>query len=356
MIKQLLIFLFLLSGNAGYSQISDTLNDPGLFLTKIEKDINRYQVHENDWFCIMQKNHSWRRKANKIHFQIQLFHYGNFYSSGKTLHLSINNLSGIRIRSYSFNIDSTLILIDSLELPDNIPNGYFVLTGYIESPLNSNKILEERFVIDKSTDKFYFLSKKNSYYNNHYLDFFLAPTDSNGEYYYVLGVRARSKENIPQKINGYILKENFDTISAFETAKDGIRIISKASTKMDSMIVRVAWPDSMELDYDVPAVIEQPLLFETNLIDDTLHYKLWSTEAYSAKAGWLMIVGVWMDKILFSNVTNKTGKLYCFMDSFPLKNVSTGIIKLMIFTKGGKKIFEKNLCYSGNDFRKRTGK
>lgn len=81
---------------------------------------------------------------------------------------------------------------------------------------------------------------------------------------------------------------------------------------MDSITVRVALPDKMELDYDVPAVKEHPLLFETNLINDTMQYKLWSTEPYSTNVGWLMIIGVWMDKIIFLNVTDKTGKLFFF--------------------------------------------
>ena len=347
MIKELSIFLFLLIGNAGYSQISDSLNDPALFLIKKEKEIHHNYDSANEWFYIRENNDKWYYKGNKIHFQIQLLHYGKFYPSSQVFHLSIYNLSGHIIGSCSSHVDSKFVVTDSVVLPDNIPGGRYVLAGYINLPLNSDRILDEQFIIDKSTAKLCFLSKNNSYYNNHYLDFFLGPDDFDGADSYVLAVRARSKQNIPQKINGYILKKNFDTISAFETAKNGIGVISKASERMDSMIVRVAWPDKMERDYDVPAAKAQPLLFETNFINDTLQYKMWSTQAYSANVRWLMIIGVWRDKILFSHITNKTGQLYCFMDEFSLKNVPMGIIKLMIFKKGGEKIIEKNLYYPG---------
>lgn len=207
MIKELSIFLILLFGNVGCSQISDSLNDPALFLIKKEKEINLNHDSANEWFYIKENNDTWYYEGNKIYFQIQLLHYGNFYSSSQVFHLLISNLSGNIVGSYSSNVDSKFIIIDSVELPDNITSGHYVLAGYINSPFKSNRILGEQFIIDKSKDKFYFLSKRNSYYNNHYLDFFLGPTDFNGEYCYVLAVRTRSKENIPQKIKGYILKK-----------------------------------------------------------------------------------------------------------------------------------------------------
>jgi hypothetical protein len=76
-----------------------------------------------------------------------------------------------------------------------------------------------------------------------------------------------------------------------------------------------------------------------------LKYKVWSSEIYSLKSGWFVLAIIMNNKILFSKVLNENGRMACYMDTFSLKDLFSGIIKVIIYKKGGQNIAELKICY-----------
>ena len=347
--KSFFVFLFILLFGYVHSQPSDSLNDPTIFLKKLEMNIHFYQVYENEWFYIREKS-EWNYKKNKIHFRIPL-HYSGELDTSQVFYLLINDSYGEIIGSYLFNIDSKLSVIDSIVMPINMLSGHYTISGFVNSHNKKKKIFDDQFFVNRQTEAFYLFSKESMHQNRYDLKFFLAPTIHNDQYCYVLACKIQSMNRISNKIKAYVLRNNVNTASTFEIANDGIGVISKVVENFDSMAIRIAWPEGPEFDYHIPAVEEKPLLFETSLIDNALKYELWFPQSYSSNAGWILIVGIFGGKIIFSHVTNTTGELFRFKDEFLFNNMSSGIVKLIVFKKGGEKISERNLYYSGKDFR-----
>lgn len=345
--KTFFVFLFILFFGYVHSQRCDSLNDPAIFLKKIETNIHFYQVYENEWFYIKEKS-KWHYKENKIHFRIPLYYSGESDTS-QVFHLLINGSYGETIGSYLFSIDSNLSIIDSIVMPIGMLPGHYTITGFVNSRTKKKKVFNDQFIMNSQTDVFYLFSRENIHEGKYDLKFFLGPTTCNGQDCYVLACKIQSKDKISSKIKGYVLMNNFLTASTFEIANDGIGVISKVLENFDSMIIRIAWPEGPEFDYHIPAVEEKPLLFETSLVDNALKYELWFPQFYSANAGWILMVGIFGGKIIFSHVANTTGELFMFKDEFLFNNMPSGIVKLIVFKKGGEKISERSLYYPGKD-------
>ena len=56
-----------------------------------------------------------------------------------------------------------------------------------------------------------------------------------------------------------------------------------------------------------------------------------------------MIVVVQDEKILFSRLTNTNGNISYFTDQVTLNSKPSGIIKMLVYKKGGEKISELNI-------------
>jgi len=100
--------------------------------------------------------------------------------------------------------------------------------------------------------------------------------------------------------------------------------------------------------YSIPEFENKSIWVNITIEGKKLNYKIWSSEAYSLASGWFILVIIMKDKILFSEVMNESGKMAGNMNMFSLEAQPGGVIKVILYRKGGQKIFEKKVCYKIN--------
>jgi hypothetical protein len=93
--------------------------------------------------------------------------------------------------------------------------------------------------------------------------------------------------------------------------------------------------------YNIPEFENESIWVNITIEGEKLNYKIWSSEAYSLASGWFILVIIMKDKILFSEVMNESGKMAGNMNMFSLEAQPGGVIKVILYRKGGRKFSKK---------------
>ena len=132
----------------------------------------------------------------------------------------------------------------------------------------------------------------------------------------------------------------------FSQSSDSLAIPSLFLKKLEQNISRNDTQTSEK--FAEPELKNKWARVNVTLDGEKLRYKVSSSETYSLESGWFVLLIIMKGRILFSKVLNENGKMAFYTDTFSIKNLAGGIIKVVLYKKGGHKIAEMQVCYEPN--------